>query len=913
MSRRIRFCIVLLAVFLGLPNGIGSASPQAVPSGSLRIVLYNAAETNSHQVYAVYRLGTSPAGDPVREAWVPGDQTLFRLRVQDGMAYNVWGAINVPGFRRVLLEMDNNGEGYAPGAGEMLQVNFAYEIARTELRKLQERLDRGLAKGYIFPPEVSQVIESALVSMEQARLQQEGGNPVEASRISYEVLGQVIPAKEALTLEIAHQDIQAFRPRQAIVTIVDEAGYPISGTQVAYEQERQDFILAGGVPNTTVWSQNPDGWDITESSAYYRDIARDTGFEMSYLASLYWGVVARDPELPLRFDDDMNIRWLNQDGLYVSSSAVWFTDYFPGIYPLDARQWDHATLLANSVKYVSALVGHYKGEVQKWNLFNEPNFANGVGLSQDETYALMESLISASKTADPDALAGINLGTPGFESTALNEFDDSNPMSMSSFAIATEMQARGIDADYVGLQLYYGAYEPPIDLGTLSDLLDVFEEKLNYKFFIEEFEYPTHDGYSEFDSGQVYFPWGKDGYSREYQATWGRGVYTIAMSKPNFIGANWLLGCDLPKGNDSRRLGDGLFEQDCLTPRPIMSSLKDLFSSWRSNGQTLSDASGQVRFSGFAGTYWLTITSAQGAVLQQTIHVGDGENHFTIPFNEQAVLAGNAQDAYSAITDLEQKTALLETAGRTAGINEARDQLSSARRANEQGHYAEALNAALQGVEAVSFTMDGKADDWEKIPPISAGFNQDQQYVESIHIAVDNENLYILIVPREGLPAKEYQFRMLASAPSKRTTAYNLQTYPWYGLFSVDGQSPFTDGIRDCEIAYGKVVEIRIPLEVMGYPETITFDWMNVGLDWTGFESIGSYELKLPVRVPIATITPQPSPVATAVSLPTGSPSPALVESGDDRSPLSIWSLLGAGGLTMVLLLFWLLRRQQKP
>jgi hypothetical protein len=109
------------------------------------------------------------------------------------------------------------------------------------------------------------------------------------------------------------------------------------------------------------------------------------------------------------------------------------------------------------------------------------------------------------------------------------------------------------------------------------------------------------------------------------------------------------------------------------------------------------------------------------------------------------------------------------------------------------------------------------------------------------------------------------------------------------------------------------VVEIRIPLEVMGYPETITFDWMNVGLDWTGFESIGSYELKLPARVPIATITPQPSPVATAVSLPTGSPSPALVESGDDRSPLSIWSLLGAGGLTMVLLLFWLLRRQQKP
>lgn len=924
MTRRIIFHIVLLACIVGLPNGTGFALSSADPVGSLRVVLYDSAEARAYQVYAVYPLGTSPAGDPVREAWVPGDPTLFRLPARDGRAYTVWGAIKVPGFRRVLLELDNGGEGYAPGAGELLQVNFAYEIARTELRKLQERLEGGLGKGYAFSAELLQAIESAPAGMEQARLQQEGRNPAEASRISYEILGQIIPVKEALTLEIARQDIQAIRPRDAVVTIVDEAGNPIPGAQVVFEQERQDFFLSSWLPNTTVWSQHEEGWDITESYAYYRDLARDIGFETSTVG-LPWGVLARDPERPLRFDEDMTIRWLNHDGFSVSNSGtIYFSDYFPGMYPPEARQWDHATLLANAANYVSAVVGHYRGEVQLWNLLNEPNYANAASLSQGETYALMVSLVSASRAADPQALAGINLAQPGFERTAPDEFDEDNPMSLATYDIVTAMQQRGIDADYIGLQLYYGAYEPPIDLGTLSDLFDVYADHFDYHFFIQEFEYPTHDGYSEFDSGEIDFRWGQDGYSRDDQAYWGSGVYTLAMSKPNFIGANWMLGCDLPEGYDARRLGDGLLERDCLTPRPILSSLKDLFTSWRSDGQSLSDASGQVHFSGFAGTYRLTITSAQGAVLQQTIHLGEGEDHFAIPFDEPAVLAGNAQEAYNAITDLGQKIALLEAAGRTAGLPEAEDLLVRARAANERGRFAEALDEALQGAEAISFAMDGKADEWNQIPSIGDRLRQDQDYVDSIHRATDNENLFILIVPREGLPAMEYQFHMLASTSSTRVTTYDLQTYPWYGLFAAEGQSPFTDGIRDCEIAYGDVVEIRIPLEVLGYPQTIAFEWINVGLDWTGFETIASDQLELPAKVSIATITPRPAPAATTVTTavatavatvvrPTDeSPSPALVENGSNNSILLDGLLLGLGGLLLILLLSWFSHRRRR-
>ena len=224
-------------------------------------------------------------------------------------------------------------------------------------------------------------------------------------------------------------------------------------------------------------------------------------------------------------------------------------------------------------------------------------------------------------------------------------------MALASFDLAKMMQAEGIQPDFIGLQMYYGAYGPPIDLGTLSDLFDEWERTFDYKYFIEEFEYPSHEGYREFSNGEIYFPWGQDGYTDDYQAYWGAGVYTLAMSKPDFIGVTWLLGCDQPKEFDSRRLGDGLFEQDCLTPRPLMGSLKDLFSSWRTSGSALTDASGQVRIDGFSGDYQLTVSDASRTYLQQTVHLGEGDQEIALEFSAPALTTANAQAAYTAIQE----------------------------------------------------------------------------------------------------------------------------------------------------------------------------------------------------------------------------------------------------------------------
>ena len=115
--------------------------------------------------------------------------------------------------------------------------------------------------------------------------------------------------------------------------------------------------------------------------------------------------------------------------------------------------------------------------------------------------------------------------------------------------------------------------------------------------------------------------------------------------------------------------------------------------------------------------------------------------------------------------------------------------------------------------------MDGQALEWAGIPPVTGSFIPDQQYVESITFTADSDNLYILIVPRPGQPAREYQFHMRVSWPDRQEAGYSLQTYPWFGLYSRDEVSAFTNGIRDYEIAYGKVVEIRLPLATLQYPD----------------------------------------------------------------------------------------------
>ena len=190
-------------------------------------------------------------------------------------------------------------------------------------------------------------------------------------------------------------------------------GAPLPGLQVDYQQVRQDFNLAGGWPPTAVWQGEPNGWEITESAAYYRDIARETGFEMGVLSSLTWGVVARGGITDLRFDDDMTIRNLNQEGFRVTGSALWFSDYFPGVYPAEVRSLEPDRLIEAATDYVSTLVGHYRGEVAIWNLYNEPNYANGVGLSQAQSLELMDKVIAAARAGRSGVTGRHQPGLPG--------------------------------------------------------------------------------------------------------------------------------------------------------------------------------------------------------------------------------------------------------------------------------------------------------------------------------------------------------------------------------------------------------------------------------------------------------------------------------------------------------------------
>ena len=200
--------------------------------------------------------------------------------------------------------------------------------------------------------------------------------------------------------------------------------------------------------------------------------------------------------------------------------------------------------------------------------------------------------------------------------------------------------------------------------------------------------------------------------------------------------------------------------------------------------------------------------------------------------------------------------------------------------------------------------MDGNLAEWEGIPPITGGFISSNPNVERLSFAADNENLYILIVPRSHLPAMEYLVQINTIRPGQQDVGYSLHTYPWYSFFARDDMDPFTQGIRNYDIAYGQVTEIRLPLSELGYPTRVEFNSFRTGLDWTQFKDFCNCSISLPMLTTLPTMTPFPT--LTLMPEPTLTLAPQLTKPSvptpvDQKPAAPIW-LIGSGiGILLVI------------
>ena len=153
---------------------------------------------------------------------------------------------------------------------------------------------------------------------------------------------------------------------------------------------------------------------------------------------------------------------------------------------------------------------------------------------------------------------------------------------------------RRIDYDVIGLQYRAGRMcigqvgsqdNPIVDLHLISSYLDAYGT-LGKRVHITEFVISDNAG--------VRGPWK---WGQQEQVDYATGFYTIAFSKPFVDAVVWW--------NAERFAGFW----DGKRPGPVFLALGDLISTeWTTHGSRTTDSAGQVRFTGCAGDYELTIS-----------------------------------------------------------------------------------------------------------------------------------------------------------------------------------------------------------------------------------------------------------------------------------------------------------------
>ena len=601
---------------------------------------------NSSQIGA-YPLGVDPTGNTVQErdggfsvywGWIAGsNNNVPCLLLPPGEPVQLWAVWHLPVTGTTYLHADNDGQGFQVEQASVTPLNLVYEFARTEYREVSAQFDHLTSGGYTFDGSISAWLKTAEEELSQATSLHQAGSESASAVHAYKVLTDVIQAREALVLEQAQQDIEKNRKGNLRVTLTDSQGNPLTNAKVEYQQISHDFVFS------IAWPSEP----------YYAAL-RQAGFEYASFES-WWGEIETADGV-YQFPDN-EVEQLQKAGFgIVMHASVWPTSAYPPATPRFLVSADPRELTAQAQQYSHDVIDHYGGKIKVYNVFNEPDLSQAYQFSLDELVKMVGASIKGSKQADPGVMDYVNISMPVFASlgkggpwytAAYDMYGQPRPgvFSYSSPArngvdFLKALESAGSMPAVIGLEYYYGVVLPPMDLGIFAGSLDKYSS-FSKKLFLSELSYGTLDDYPGLNkSWEGYGGW-HQGYTDSAQADWAKDSLTIAFSKAQVNGVQWVGTTDGPTDYDF--VGDGLFHSDMVTPRPALNSIGEAIHSWTTRGTATSDANGTVNWRGFGGEYALTITTEDGRVLHGKAHLAEQQDT-----NVQLVLDDKPPEIQSA-------------------------------------------------------------------------------------------------------------------------------------------------------------------------------------------------------------------------------------------------------------------------
>lgn len=368
--------------------------------------------------------------------------------------------------------------------------------------------------------------------------------------------------------------IENVRKGSIRIQIVDAAGNPIPGVAVHFNQTNHEFLFGAMFFHYGEF-KNP-GWNET-----YATLFSDV-FNLA-LTHSYWAAW----ESPEYFPDEYRI---NESLAYCREHDL-ETKMHPLVWdhPAGIPEWLNIDELTQDeirelyLDRVASMVEKYRDNVTYWDVVNEPVHRGTFGL--DPVDFVAECFQTANST-NPEAHLILNdYGMMG------HDFGTSDITRLIN-----QLKAEGAPFDIIGMQSHAmdTDWVPTYEIwGTLDGYA-----KLGKRIHITEFMVPSR-------AVPITNSWKKGLWSPEYQAEYARRFYTTAFSHPACDAICWW-GFD-DRSNPTKNEGYGLVTGD-LEPKPAYTMLKQLITQeWHTQGTVTTDPAGWIDFTGFYGTYKVSI------------------------------------------------------------------------------------------------------------------------------------------------------------------------------------------------------------------------------------------------------------------------------------------------------------------
>jgi len=556
-----------------------------------------------------YIYASDSEGEPFQHPFKKeGDKYICPLLDEPIFVNVLWEA---KGFGKIILTADNEGKGYKKNASqEQTIINLNYELAKSHFTRVYKAYEDHLKENFTFSLELKDLIEESRSLLEKAKA---ASDKVLCALYSDKALNCSLWAGEKLALEAARQNIEKYRKANVTLRIVDQNGAPLEGVKVIAKQLDHDIMFAC----------NTKGFEIRDLLTNF-----DTYLEKfkelfnSGMVNFFWPTFEPEEGKYMWETRDAAINWLKSNGLNVwGHLLIWLHEWN---VPDWAKQKSYNELKTVLRNLCYKPVYRYKDTINLWNVFNEPEWGNVLQLSVDQQIELLEIGLKATKEANTNAIKMINLVMVWGEYVAWGRTAEgpAKRKLLTPYQFLKVVEERGIEYEAIGLQLYMGSGGTGSgftvrDMFTIAELLNKYA-RFGKPIHITELGVPSkfEDVGNKVVTGAGYWhrPW-----DEEIQADWIEQFYTIAFGNPYVKSISWFDLADYPKVFIP---WGGLLNKD-MTPKQSYYRLKELFRSWTTNVEGITDSQGEYSFRGFKGPYKITIKKDGNVIAFLDLNVKD--------------------------------------------------------------------------------------------------------------------------------------------------------------------------------------------------------------------------------------------------------------------------------------------------